>query len=519
LARLEHVTARSTDAVELATVPRELLRMPSPEDQPKNLTLVERALRLITDVRAGESAMALLLTLDVFLVLGSYYLIKPVREALIGAVHNGPRYKSYMGAGVALALFFAVPVYARLAAVWPRNKLILRVSGFFAANLVGFYFFGLTPWAKGELGATVFGLGFLLWMGVFNMMIVAQFWSFAADVYTEEQGKRIFPLVAVGASLGAMAGSYTVTVIIHAVGTLSLMLISAAILVASALLTQVIHARAMKDKGERGTITAGKEAKEKEAKEKDGDDPAKSDDKRGAYSLVLKNKYLLLIAAFTLIFTLVNTSGEYMISQLVSDAAKAHEQTKEAVREFIGAYMGDYFLWVNVVGLVIQLFLVSRIVKYGGFRVAFLIFPVVALASATMITARPTLEVVRIGKTVENSIDYSLNNTVRNMLWLPTTRRMKYAAKQAVDSFVARLGDVLSGAAVFVLVGQLDLGVRGVAAMNIVLIVAWIYVAWRTVDERDRLAKENPEHPGEAEKPGRADHDVSPTVNGVKQEA
>jgi AAA family ATP:ADP antiporter len=92
----------------------------------------------------------------------------------------------------------------------------------------------------------------------------------------------------------------------------------------------------------------------------------------------------------------------------------------------------------------------------------------------------------------ENSIDYSLNNTVRNMLWLPTTRRMKYVAKQAVDSFFARLGDVFSGVAVFVLVGQLDLGVRGVAAMNIVLVLAWIYVAWRIVDERDRLAKEDP---------------------------
>jgi AAA family ATP:ADP antiporter len=472
--------------------------MASPEeDHSKNLSPVERALRLVTDVRAGEGAMALLLTLDVFLVLGAYYLIKPVREALIGAVHNGPRYKSYMGAGVAMALFVAVPVYARLASAWPRNKLILRVSAFFAANLVAFYFFGLTSWARGEVGATVFGLGFLLWVGVFNMMIVAQFWAFAADIYTEEQGKRIFPLVAAGASLGAMAGSYTVTAIVHAVGTLQLMLISAAILVLSALLTQVIHARATK--GKVAGKPAGAEEKSVSKGTTNGDAPAKGDDKRGAYSLVLKNRYLLLIAIFTLIFTLVNTSGEYMISQLVADAAKEREHTKDAVREFIAAYMGDYFLWVNVVGLAIQLFLVSRIVKYAGFRVAFLVFPVVALASAATITASPTLGVVRVGKTVENSIDYSLNNTLRNMLWLPTTRRMKYVAKQVVDSLVARLGDVLSGAAVFVLVGQLDLGVRGVAAMNIVLILVWIYVAWRTVDERDRLAKENPEPAGKAD--------------------
>jgi AAA family ATP:ADP antiporter len=325
-------------------------------------------------------------------------------------------------------------------------------------------------------------------MGVFNMMIVAQFWAFAADIYTEAQGKRLFPLVAAGASLGAMAGSYTVKSIVHVVGTLQMMLISAAVLMASALITQIIHARATK--GKPADKAAGAAEKDAVTGGKNGDEALSDEDKRGAFALVFKNKYLLLIAMFTLIFTLVNTSGEYMISQLVSDAAKQHEHTKEAVREYIAGYMGDYFLWVNVAGLAIQLFLVSRIIKYGGFRVAFLVFPVVALASATMITASPTLGAVRIGKTAENSIDYSLNNTVRNMLWLPTTRRMKYVAKQAVDSFFARLGDVFSGAAVFVLVGQLDLGVRGVAAMNIVLILVWVYVAWRTVDERDRLVKE-----------------------------
>ena len=458
-------------------------------DNTKNLTMVERVLHLVTDIRAGEGTTALLLTLDVFLVLCAYYLIKPVREALIGAVTNGPRYKSYMGAGVATALFFAVPIYARLASAWPRNKLILRVSAFFAANLVAFYLLGRTPWVKGEVGATVFGLGFLLWMGVFNMMIVAQFWAFAADIYTQDQGKRLFPLVASGAALGAMVGSGVVSHIVHVVGTLQMMLISAAVLVSSALVTQVVHARATK--GHADDKPAG--AHEKYAKNGDGDKDDDGAATRGAYALVLKDKYLLLIAVFTTLFTLVNTSGEYMISQLVSDAAKQHGGGKEAVHEFIASYMGNYFLWVNVVGLVIQLFLVSRIVRYAGFRVAFLVFPVVALASAATITAIPTLPAVRVGKTAENSIDYSLNNTVRNMLWLPTTRRVKYVAKQAVDGFFARLGDVGSALFVFILVGQLDLGVRGVAAMNVVLVLAWIYVAWRIVNERERLAKENPE--------------------------
>ncbi len=455
--------------------------------------MVERALHLVTDVRAGEGTTALLLTLNVFTVLCAYYLIKPVREALLGAVKNGPLYKSYMGAGVAFTLFFAVRLYARLEAVWPREKLILRVSAFFAADLVAFYFIGLTPWIKADGGATVFGLGFELWMGVFNMMVVAQFWSFAADIYTEDQGKRLFPLVAVGASLGAMVGSEVVSRLVRIVGTLQMMLISAALLVSAGLLTQVIHARATK-----GESTVGREkAATKEAPKPPGATrpgvAGTEEDKRGAYSLVLHDKYLLHIAIFTMIFTLVNTSGEYMISQLVSDTAKQHGGGKEAIHAFIAGYMGDYFLWVNFAGLLIQLFVVSRVLKYAGFRVAFLVFPIVALASAVSIALIPTLLAVRIGKTAENSLDYSLNNTARSMLWLPTSRRVKYVAKQAVDSFFARLGDVGSALFVFLLVGQLHLGVRGVAAMNVVFVLLWMYVAWQIANERERRAREHTE--------------------------
>ncbi|HEY4120192.1 MAG TPA: Npt1/Npt2 family nucleotide transporter [Byssovorax sp.] len=456
---------------------------PAKPDDRAGLSTLERCLGVVTDVRAGEGPTALLLTLNIFLVLCAYYLIKPVREALIGAVPNGPFYKSYMGAGIAVTLFFAVPAYARVAERLARNKLIAWVSGFFAANLVGFYVLGKTPWVETQLGATLYGLGFLLWVGVFNMMIVAQFWSFAADVYTEERGKRIFPLVAVGASLGAMAGSEVVSRIVSTFGILQMMLLSAGMLVGSALVAQVVHVRAEKERLDGG-------------EEPPASDRGDKKDTKGAYALVFGNKYLLLIAAFTLLFTLVNTSGEFMISSLVAEAAKAHTHVKSEQHAFIAAYFGDYFKYVNAAGLFIQLFLVSRLVKYGGFKVAFLVFPVVSLVSSTVIATTPTLPVVRVGKTAENSLDYSLNNTLRNMLWLPTTRRMKYLAKQVVDSFFSRLGDVGSAAGVLVLADHFGLGVRGVAILNVVLVVVWIVVALRIVVERDRVSKEYAEREG-----------------------
>ncbi|HEY3494481.1 MAG TPA: hypothetical protein VGK73_07340, partial [Polyangiaceae bacterium] len=161
-----------------------------------------RALKPITEVRDDEVPTAALLTLNAFLLLGAYYLIKPVREALILALASGAEYKSYMGGAIALALLVTVPLYARAVDRLPRGKLVSVVSIVFAVQLVAFFAAGLEPILRSRLG-----LIFFVWVGVFNMMVVAQFWAFANDVYSEEQGKRLFPLVALGASLGAVAGS------------------------------------------------------------------------------------------------------------------------------------------------------------------------------------------------------------------------------------------------------------------------------------------------------------------------
>ncbi len=477
------------------------LRAPRPADSDAR-SLLDRALGIVSDVHVGEGLTALLLAVDVFLLLSSYYVIKPVREALIGGVPNGPEYKSYMGAAVAVTISVAVPVYSSIADRLPRNKLILGVGAFLHRRTS----WGSTSWGVRRsvvegTGKLLFALGFLLWVGVFNMMIVAQFWAFAADVYTEDEGKRLFPVVALlGASLGSLVGSALVERIVKAVGVEGMMLISAGLLGASTFLTQIVHRREAQRRRTKALSGESADAARKDEK-KSADTNARLDagaKKESAYALVFKNKYLLLVAIFTLVFSLVNTSGEYMLSSLTAKAATAATHTSEEKREWIAASFGSFFFYVNLAGVVIQTFLVSRIVKYGGLKVGFMIFPVVALLSAGVIVALPLLAVVKVGKTAENSLDYSLNNTMRNMLWLPTTRRMKYLAKQVVDSFFARLGDVGSALGVFLLVDKADLGVRGIAGMNMVLIGVWIFVAWRIVRENARLVRDDDEHPRES---------------------
>ena len=161
-------------------------------------TLVERLLSPIADVRREEAASALLMTLLMFLMLAAYYLLKTAREVFI-LTEGGAEVKSYSSAGQAILLLALVPAYGAFASRVNRGRLVRWVTLFFAVNLVLFVL-------AVQAGLHV-GIAYFLWVGIFNLMVIAQFWAFADDIYTPEQGKRLFPLIGVGSSLGAWVGS------------------------------------------------------------------------------------------------------------------------------------------------------------------------------------------------------------------------------------------------------------------------------------------------------------------------
>jgi AAA family ATP:ADP antiporter len=201
-----------------------------------------------------------------------------------------------------------------------------------------------------------------------------------------------------------------------------------------------------------------------------------------AFALVFRSRYLLLIAALIFLLNWVNATGEYILSSIVQRAAEADVAAGTLEREkegaFIGAFYADYFQVVNIVGMLLQLFVVSRLVKYLGVRVAVCILPVVAFGSYMVAALIPSLAIMRWVKTAENSVDYSLQNTVSQMLYLPTTREEKYKAKQVTDTFVVRAGDVLSSATVFVGTSLLALSVSQFAMINVALVTVWFVVAF-----------------------------------------
>ncbi len=419
---------------------------------------LDRALNIFADVRAGEGSNALLLMLNVFLLLTAYYLIKPAREALILA-GGGAEVKSYAAAGQALLLLLAVPLYGRLAARVPRRRLINSVTLFFVGCLVSFYLAAQAGWAV--------GVPFYLWVGIFNLMIIAQFWAFANDIYTPDQGKRLFAIIGFGASAGAVLGGVIAKHLIEPFGVRQLLLVSAGVLLLAAAITNLIdqrtqHAAHSKAPHRAESATA----------------PIHN---RGAFKLLLNNSYLLQIAFLLLILNWVNTTGEYILGDVVLAKAQAAVAAGSSggldVGDYIGVFYSDFFSVVNLVSLFTQAFLVSRILRFFGVRAALLILPVVAFGGYLILAFYPVLEIVRWAKTAENSTDYSLQNTVRNVLFLPTTREEKYVAKQAIDSIFVRMGDVLSALVVFAGTQWLGMNTHGFALFNLLLVGIWVLLA------------------------------------------
>jgi len=437
----------------------------------ENKPLLERALSVFADVRPGEAATALLLALNVFLLLGAYYIIKPVREALI-LTGGGAEIKSYSGAVQAALFMFIVPAYSAFASRVNRIRLINVIFIIFISNLIIFYLLSKT--------GIPLGIPFFLWIGLFNVMLTAQFWSFANDVYTPEQGKRLFAIVGFGSTIGAVSGSKAAEFLVKSVGVYSMMVVSAGVLCISMVLYNLIHQR------EKASKTTEIDPKVAEA-------PLGG---KGGFQLVMAHRYLLLIGILTLMVNWVNTTGEYILGKSVSQMAKdvIASGTAGGLSEgqIIGGFYANFQFWQNVLGAVIQLFLVSRILKYIGIRWAIFILPLISLSSYSLLALAPILAYIRIAKIAENSTDYSLQNTVRHSLFLPTSRDAKYKAKQAVDTFFWRFGDMMSAVTVFVGAQLMHLAVRNFAIFNASLVILWIVIAAAIGRRYQTLASEQP---------------------------
>jgi len=427
----------------------------SPEPGP-----LDRALKVFGDVRAGEGATVLLMSFNVFVLLVAYYVLKTVREPLILA-SGGAELKSYAAAFQAVTLIAYVPLYGWVASRLPRQRFLLVIVLFFVGCIQLFVMARV-------LEVPYTGFVFFIWVGIFSLTTIAQFWSYANEIYTRPEGERLFPLIAVGSVAGAPLGAALAEWLFgQAVRPYVMMELAAGLLLVHLALYRVVGQR----------VHAGPKAKQEPMKEGNG------------FAMVLKSRYLGLIALLLVLLNLVNTVGEYILGHAVVTAADARAAAQAGFdkQAFIGQFYGHYFFWTNVATIFLQAFVVSRVVKRFGMRGVLLALPLVALCAYGTAAAGAGLMALLYVKVAENSTDYSVNNTAKQMLWLPTRREEKYKAKQAIDTFFVRSGDMLAAGVVFVGTHQISGGVAGFARVNIVIVSAALVVAVLLLREYRRL--------------------------------
>jgi AAA family ATP:ADP antiporter len=422
-------------------------------------------LRPFAKVEPGEAVTAAVLTLTVFLLLTAYYLLKTAREPLI-LLHGGAEVKQYAAAGQALLMVVVVQAYSAMARRVGRQRLIATVYLFFVSNLVVFAIL-----ARANV---VIGVPFFLWVGVFNMTAVSQFWSLAADIYTPEQGKRLFAILGIGSSVGAVAGARFAESLVP-LGPSGLMAAAAILLVVCVLLFTWVGAR------------VGSPARRPD--EPHHDEPLVHDH---VARVLARDRYLLLIAGLTLLLNWVRSNGDYLLDRTLLAAVDDAKTRGIDPSTFVTAFKANYFEWVNITGVVLQLFAVSRVMSRFGVRNALLVLPGVAFLEYGTYLVAPILSLFKIAKIGESSLEYSLQNTARQALFLVSSRVEKYVGKTVVDTVVVRTGDALTALVVYA-GSRAALSTQAFATFNLILISVWVVAVFAIGRENLRRSAEGPE--------------------------
>ena len=376
--------------------------------------LLPRLLGRLVMVKEGEGAMLGLATAYFFLLLFGYYLLRPMREAL--GIAKGADKLPWLMTGTMAVMFLANPAFAALVSRFPRRRFIPMAYRFCAVNMALFYLgFRLLP----GHGGTALGYAFYIWLSVFNLFAVSVFWAFMADGLDEDQGKRLFGFIAMGGTLGAIAGaSATEFLARHAwhldPGTLLL-----AAIVSLELAVQC--ARALATRFHMGSGT--------DASREPG--PGLFEGLR----LFGRSPYLGLIGLYILLFTVTSTFLYLQQGQIV-----ARTFTGAAART---AAFARIDVWVNVLTLFTQIFLASRLITRLGLRTVLCLMPVLTLAGFAGLWAFPTFGMLAFFQVLRRGLHYSVDRPAREVLYIPLGPEEKYKAKPFIDTFIYRTGDLL----------------------------------------------------------------------------
>ena len=399
--------------------------------------LLERVVAL----RAGELRAASWSFGYFFCLLAAYYVLRPLRDEM--GVAGGVRNLHWLFTATFVVMLAAVPIFGAIVARLPRRRFIPLVYHFFVLNIALFWALLALDISKVEVARV-----FFVWISVFNLFAVSVFWSFMADLFTPEQGKRLFGFIAAGGSAGALLGPILTVWLAGRLGPLNLLIVAAILLEAAVLCAHRLEAAAPKRAD--GATSAQVPI---------GGNPF------AGFALLLRSPYLTGIALWVLLLSLC---GTFLYFQQANVVAAASDDP--AVRTRIFASID---LAAGLLTLLIQAFATGRLMSRFGVGPAAALLPLVFALGFAALAASPVLLLVIAFQALQRTANFAVSNPAREVLFTVVEREEKYKAKYLIDGAVFRGGDALFGW-LFNLLRGAGLELATIAAGTIPLALGWL---------------------------------------------
>jgi ATP:ADP antiporter, AAA family len=413
------------------------------------------------DVRPHEVAVVAWCWLDIFSLLSSYYIMRPIRDQ--AGVAGGVQNLQWLFTGTLVAMLVLNLPFAYLVKRLPRDRFIAITYHFFAADILAFAV--VFHFADGA-GAVWVGRIFFIWVSAFNLFVISMFWQLNVDVFSPEQGQRLFGLIAAGATLGAIVGSgVTASLARHVPPTVLL-------LGATGLLELAVFSA--------GRLSRLSASLDRRPRAEAAEAPIGGGVLAGVTHIV-RSPYLLNVGIFLLLFSITSTFLYFEQAAIVGGAFRD--------RAAQTAFFATVDLLVNLLTLIVQLFLTARVVLVLGVALTLGVLPALTIVGFGVLTVAPTVMAIAVFQVVRRAADYAIARPARELLYTVAAREDRYKAKSFIDTVIYRTGDQV-GAWSVALLQALGLGAAQVSFAAIPLAALWLVNALWLGRRQERLAAE-----------------------------
>ncbi len=425
---------------------------------------IVRAIQRVVDVREEEATALAWSCAYFFFALSSYYIIRPVRDAMGTA--GGTRNLPWLFLGTMAAMLLVHPPFGALVAKLARRRFVAYANRFFVSNLAIFYvLLRVLP----ESRLVWVGRAFFIWAAVYNLFVISVFWSVMADSWSTPQGKRLFGFIGVGGTLGGIVGSLITTVLAQQVGVYNLLLISAVLL--------ELSTRAMLRVTATST-TAAQTAAQREDKERVIGGGVLS-----GIAHAVQSPYLLGICMYMLLYTFGSTVLYFQQSG-IAETAFSNSDVRTT-------FFARIDLAVNILTALTQIFLTGRIVKLLGVPITLTLLPALSVLGFLALALFPLIGVLVTFQVLRRAGEYAVARPTRELLYIVVPREDKYKAKNLIDTFVYRAGDQLAAQSMAKLTAS-GLAMAGTALVAAPLALVWLVIGWWLGRQQEARARETP---------------------------